>query len=137
MRVPEIICLTHYTTTWLIFKVKKLLKLTRLWEYSCTFFMNSSTEIKGIGGLRSVNFLIAKVIWGQNVSWLHLHFYISSIYWELKAFLETHPRVICSFMRLIDLSCCQARTISRDVDSNKCCKRKLFFFKYKVWLFQI
>lgn len=59
-------------------------------------FLACPAEIEGICGLRSVSCLIAWVIWGQNVSWLHLHFYASDVYGELKAFLELYPRVFGS-----------------------------------------
>lgn len=135
MTVSKIIRVTHYETT--DFKVKKnplKLKIVRIFMHILLEFFY---EIGGVCELRSVICLIAKVIWGQSVPWLHLHFYISGIYRELKTFLESHPRVVCFFMCLINLSFWQARTISGDDDSNQSCGKKFFFFKYKVWLFHL
>lgn len=124
---------------WLIMKLpisrlKRIRWNSRLWEYLCTFCLNFS-EIGGVCELRSVICLIAKVIWGQSVLWLHLHFYISGIYRELKTFLESHPRVVCFFMCLINLSFWQARTISGDDDSNQSCGKKFFFSNIKFGFF--
>lgn len=94
-------------------------------------------EIRGVCELRSATCLIAKVIWGRAMSWLHSRFHISGIYRKLKTLLEFHPRLVCFLMCLINLSFWQARSISGDYDSNQSCRKNFFIFKYEVWLFHL
>lgn len=84
--------MTRYSPTQLIWSWKR----NRWNSWGCENVLACPAEIEGICGLRSVSCLIAWVIWGQSVSWLHLHFYASDVCGELKAFLEFHPRVFGS-----------------------------------------
>lgn len=118
---------------WLIMKLL-ISRLKRIhWKARLRIFMHILLEffyeIRGGFELRSVTCLIAKVIWGQAVPWLHSLFYISDIYRNVKTFLESHPRVV--WLCLINLGFWQDRTISGDDNSNQSCKKKFLFSNIK------